>query len=204
MDYSVQLNKWQRMISELFPKGIPDKADWGKKEDIISVLDFIGKNDAYNHIFLPGSGGLDLEGAREAYEEGLIDLQLDNTAYLLKPSQLHFRKTPNLNWSYFYLETKEISYTGVYGDRELSVPGEELVEFSPGNYIDRGYWDEGEYNGETLPGEARLISRYTKGNFVIFSKSSIYNRTSGTYDGRHDKLGFSEFEKYINQAVNSR
>lgn len=124
---------------------------------------------------------------------------MDNSAHLLKPYKLHFRRTPDLSWSYFYLETEEIDYSGVYG--ELNTVEEELVELPTGKYIKRGYWDQGEYNGEPLPEDSRLIGRFKSGNFVIFSKASIYNRRSSTYDGRHDKMGFQKFEEYINQSV---
>jgi hypothetical protein len=202
MDPKKQIELWYSMLTELFAGGVPNSADWDDSNQIIKVLDFIGKHEAMNHTFLPRSGGLDLLGASKSNEEGLIELNLDNIAHLLKPKTLHFRwpEKSDVNWAYFYLETYEIDFSGVY--KSVTGPGEELVEISPGKYIKRDYWDLGEYNGEPLPREARLIGRYEKGNFVTFSKASIYNRTSSTYDGRHDKMGFDVFEKHIKKVAN--
>ena len=35
---------------------------------------------------------------------------------------------------------------------------------------------------------------------MIFSKNSFYNRTTGTYDGRHDKMSGDDFRLYIEKV----
>jgi hypothetical protein len=36
---------------------------------------------------------------------------------------------------------------------------------------------------------------------VIFTKASIYNQISDTYDGRHAKMSAADFREYIRRAV---
>ena len=47
---------------------------------------------------------------------------------------------------------------------------------------------------------SRQVTRQLKGCFVIFSKNSFYNRTTGTYDGRHEKMSGKEFRIYIEKV----
>jgi serine/threonine-protein kinase len=79
----------------------------------------------------------------------------------------------------------------------LISPYEELVEIDSGKYVERFNWEEGEFDGEPLPEQARLICRYLRGSFVIFSTRSIYNLVPDTYDGRHDTMSEQEFRTYI-------
>ncbi|WP_079529176.1 hypothetical protein [Halobacillus hunanensis] len=195
-----QLLLWTKLLHELFPNGVPNKADWDKKEDIMKVLKFVGEHKASNHTFLPESGGLDLVGADLATEEETIELLFDGNPQILKPKVLHFRwnQEADSEWAYFYLEAGELPDSKVYSN---SSNHEELAELDPGEYVDRGCWEKGEIGGQKIPRSARLIKRHRSGSFVIFSKGSKYNAVTGTYDGRHDKFGFKNFEKYISGTI---
>ncbi len=63
------------------------------------------------------------------------------------------------------------------------------------------YFDEGNYDEKPLPGNSRIVDRHIKGDFVIFQKTSTYNRITDTYDGRHNKMSTDEFRLYIEEKV---
>lgn len=196
-----QLPKWEEMIKTLFNGEVPLNKEWHDREDIVEVLDFIGKNNALNHTFLPQGGGLDLLGCTLSNENECIELNLDSIGHVLKPKRLIFQwfSDADYEWAYFLLESELLQPSGVY--EELLYPEEELVEISPGEYIQRGYWDAGEYYGKPLPKEARLIGRYLRGSFVTFSKASLYNANTRTYDGRHNKQSVESFKNHIQEVV---
>jgi serine/threonine-protein kinase len=151
-------------------------------------------------MFYPSGGGMDLEGAKLGLEDNTVELVIDpNWVDLIKPRRLVFENfDTDTQWNYFRIENEElepIDIENVYRDSE------ELVDIEPLHYIDRIYWDEGYYEGEKLPPSARLVSRYMKGDFVIFSKTSFYNHAPSTYDGRHNQMTTDEFREYIAQKA---
>lgn len=62
--------------------------------------------------------------------------------------------------------------------------------------------DLAKQNGYKVTDYSRQVTRQLKGSYVIFSKNSLYNRTTGTYDGRHDKMSAETFRAYIEKAYN--
>ena len=48
---------------------------------------------------------------------------------------------------------------------------------------------------------ARIVSRYFRGTFVIFPKSSPYNKDHVTYDARHDRMNSKKFRQYIEKCI---
>src|SRR5665648_91318 len=52
-----------------------------------------------------------------------------------------------------------------------------------------------------LPKNARVVSRYFTGSFVIFAKSSPYNKNHVTYDARHDRMNSKKFRQYIEKCI---
>ncbi|MCJ7674677.1 MAG: hypothetical protein MUO33_05935 [Sedimentisphaerales bacterium] len=199
---------WEECINELFPKGLPNSASWNNLTEIINVLNHIGRIPNNNHLFFPKSGGLDLTGAKLSNEDKCIELQFGTLCAVIKPHFLACEIFPSdLEWSYFRIETNKLSPSGVYDDLEGNY--EEVVELEPCHYVDRSVWDEGrlgyDENGNDipLPPNARPLMRYLQGSFVIFAKASIYNLTSSTYDGRHDKMSYDEFKRHIQEQVKS-
>ncbi|MCU3854157.1 hypothetical protein N8W35_13685 [Enterobacter roggenkampii] len=71
-----------------------------------------------------------------------------------------------------------------------------MVEIAPGNYLPPDCREISEYQGKPLPENARVVSRYIKGSFVFFCKSSTYNRISQTYEAWQN-VGEDEFRKLI-------
>jgi hypothetical protein len=202
MDFLERNTKdWIEILEKIFPTGLPEKCEWTNRNEIVNVLKIIGSVRNSNHMFYPRGGGLDVEGANISVEDNCIEIDTGGLIDILKPSRLIFHSfKADHQWNYFRLETAELKPSGVYETKDYS--DEELCELSPGNYVSRVYWDEGEYREEKLPPSARVVTRHFRGSFVIFQKTSIYNKNSRTYDGRHNKMTDDEFRKYIQNAIN--
>ena len=192
---------WVELQAKLFPTSMPEHVAWTKIRDIISVLNVLSGINGLTHIFMPDSGGMDLRGAREAQEEGLVELDLNGLTYYLKPKSLTFESFgADPEWNYFRLETEQIKPLRGKSSRESS---QQVTEKGPSEYGPYGekenYYDEyGHY-----PEGWRNVTRYFKGSFVIFQKTSTYNFTSSTYDGRHNKVSGSSFRDYIQRVADS-
>lgn len=201
-DFQVQNPRdWKRLIDGLFPIARPVRAKWEKPQEIITVLNQIGSVPSVNHLFFPDGGGQDLLGAAEANESGLISLDCDGTNYYVKPESLSFESfgdPEDYQWSYFRLALSPIPATGTYKDFDKAAHvAEELLELSPGEYVNRSSWDEGEYDGEPLPKEARVIVRLLRGSVVIFQKSSFYNQLPAAYLAPHNKVDSERFRQEV-------
>jgi hypothetical protein len=208
------LREWEATIKDIFKKfknPTPHNTEWHGEGPIIEVLNALGK-EQLSHMFFPTRGGQDLLGARPSVERDCIELLDGGCPTIVKPDKLtfHFFGEDNYEWAYFRLETRTLQPSGVYDDYDSDFykehPAEELTELSPGEYVDRSVWDAGYYGyderGEKrLPKEARVVSRAFRGAFVFFAKASTYNRTSGTYDARHNKMSSEEFEKHIAEVI---
>lgn len=149
-----------------------------------------------NHMFIPTGGGLDLQSVLKAQEEDCIIMCAGGAYFLVKPKMLILE---NINkdflWSYFRLELQQLMPIG----EECPIKSREmLTEDLPGHYIspicgNYGYYED----GTKLPDNYRVIDRFLEGTFVFFSKTSIYNRISGTYDARHNIMNTVQFRNYI-------
>lgn len=219
MDF-IERNKkdWIEIQEKIFHTGLPERKEWNNRNEIVNVLKIIGSIRNSNHMFFPRGGGLDVEGADISVEDNCIEINTGGLIEILKPSRLIFHSfNADPQWNYFRIETLNLEPSGIYEDKDYSdeenesspeenlsnfYSDEELCELSPGVYISSIYWDEGEYDGEKLPTSARVVTRHFKGSFVIFQKTSIYNRNSSTYDGRHNKMTDEEFRNYIQYTIN--
>jgi serine/threonine protein kinase len=192
--------EWQDLQKQLFPTSMPQRVIWEDLNDIVYILNTVGSIIALNHMFYPEGGGMDLEGAKLGLEPDTVELVVDvESVELIKPKRLVFENfNSDTLWNYFRLEIEPLEPTGIGGVYRGS---EELVEIEPLHYINRSYWDEGRYEDQSLPAGSRLVSRYINGNFVLFAKTSFYNRASSTYDGRHNQMTTDEFREYIAQKV---
>lgn len=191
---------WITIQKEIFPAGIPLRCEWSDREIIVSILKKIGAIENSNHMFFPTGGGLDIENANLAAEKDCIEIDTGGLYDIIKPHRLIFNSfNASPQWNYFRLEAAELKPSGVYKYEDESE--EELAELEPGRYVSRTYFDQMEYHGEQLPSTARVVTRHLRGAFVIFQKTSIYNRNSRTYDGRHNKMSDEEFRNYIQKQV---
>lgn len=198
--------EWIDVQNRLFPLTPPARASWINIDSIVQVLNILGARSNMNHLFFPGGGGLDLSSAiRSHREDGCIELITNGSSSLLRPKRLMFESfAADPQWNYFRLEADELSPSEVYEDIEdIDEHGyEELTDVGRHTYADRSCWDAGEYEGRSLPKNSRTLSRYFRGAFVIFQKTSRYNRIGDTYDGRHNKVNAEEFRQYIEKIVN--
>lgn len=198
--------EWSDTLLELFPNGVPTTARWTDLDAIVNVLKKVSSIPSLNHMFYPTGGGNDLTGVSKSNEEGCIELNTDGIFNVIKPKELTFEEiTLDNEWSYFRIELEELQPSGIY--KSLYYPTEELTELRAGKYVDRNIWDEGEYRGKPLPKSARVVIRFFSGAFVIFKKTSIYNRTGlkdDAYDGKHSKMSADAFRHYIQEAASRK
>ena len=169
------LNDWHIIHSLLFGSNIPQEKEWNDVSEIITVLQVLGKYPLAQHTYLPGGGGLNLQGGKRSNEPQCMELEFTVPA-IIKPLSLIFNGfSKNERWNYFFLTSDQMT-SSKSNDEELNVNNpfykEELVEINPGSYINREYWDSKQYNEQILPKGSRLVSRYFKGgSFVFFCES---------------------------------
>ena len=200
---------WKAMVQGLFVGPVPEKERWTNLPDIVRVLNVVGAKPDGNHMFLPKGGGLDLMKAIPSPSQiGCIELITDNVLYLVKPTELtlNWFGDEAAEWAYFRLEFGGLLSCG-FDESTAEDLRDDVIELTPGNYVDQSVREEGhlghDENGHEipLPETARDISRLLSGSIVIFAKGSTYNRTSVTYDGRHNKMTPVQFREYIQKAI---
>ena len=196
------LPQWVKLI-ESFDRTAPS-VEWRDIDQIIDVLNQVATIAPANHMFIPTGGGLDISGASRSHENGCIELHFRGWSHIVNPVKLTLENIDgDPEWSYFRLECGDLEPSGVYEDYDNDYGYEEVTEYAPNNYIDRGFYEQGEYgtdddgNPKPLPTGARVVGRYWNGSYVIFSKVSAYNRDSTTYDARHHKMSAKDFRIYI-------
>ncbi|MDM5283119.1 serine/threonine protein kinase [Peribacillus frigoritolerans] len=225
-----QLSLWKEMTEEIFGELPNDSIKITDRNRIVEVLNAVGKSKASNHTFMPSGGGLDITSARFSDEIGKLELDFGGSYIIVYPESLTFHPVgDDPDWWYFRLNTMPFERSGVYEEFEkeeeqveqvfkstieqsveeqMKYSGEEVLEIEAGQYVDRGFWDiqhiGHDENGEPipLPENARIVTRkFNGGAFVTFSKYSIYNQVSSTYDGRHAKVNDEKFHQYIVEIV---
>ena len=190
-------SEWKYLQNRLFPKTVPSHTEWRDIDSIIKILNDIGSMPGLNHMFLPTGGGQDIETAKCANEESCICLVAGGCNYIFKPHKLELENygKNDYRWSYFRLQLEPIE---PISDAIYEECRESLVEDFPGHYIVSDLANYGRYNdGTEFPKGYRQVDRFLNGSFVIFSKQSVYNHISETYDARHNKMSSIEFRHYI-------
>jgi len=197
---------WEKTIRELFPIAIPNNCLWKSIDSIISILNKLCSAGNLNHTLFPAGGGHDLTGAKKSSEKECIEFSTPNSVRIVKPKVLEFNYFPNnTNWAYFRLETAGLK--PIIPNIDPSVIKEKITELEPGHYVEKEIWEKGYlgYNEKNsrilLPKSARIVSRYFRGSFVIFPKSSPYNKNHVTYDARHDRMSSKKFRQYIEKCI---
>jgi serine/threonine-protein kinase len=206
------LAQWFEIQTKLFPTSFPTRVIWENNDDIIKVLNVLGSYDNLNHMFFPDGGGLDLENSKLTAERDCIELNFGGLIDIVKPKRLIFESFGfDPEWNYFRLELNELKPTGINKTREGEEPYEKLYDHEGVSEIHPGSYDkyeivEHKYDyiemGYEIPDTARQVTRWFRGAFVVFNKTSIYNQTSSTYDGRQNKMDTDEFRKYIQEWIN--
>ena len=195
-------SQWVEIIKSLFPYSLPCHAEWMDIKEIKNVLNMISHYDSLNHLFFPSGGGLDLEAVFDSYEEHCLELDFGGLRQIVNPRKLTFESVAeDFQWNYFRLECNPMK--PVLKSTPESEYDEGVSEISPLEYVDYGVMEDGDLakqNGYNVTDYSRQVVRQLKGSFVIFSKNSFYNRTTGTYDGRHEKMSGDDFRLYIEKV----
>ncbi len=195
---------WQVIQQRLFPTSLPSHSEWCDIDDIISILNIIGGIPSLNHLFFASGGGLDLEQAkRSSLEYGLIEVDL-GTPFIFKPKVLIFESFKAASeWNYFRLECEPIPALIEKSSKDIELVTEvNNTTYEPYSFLENyeyGYYDDDDEPELSL----RYVKRILRGAMVIFQKTSSYNLTSATYDGRHNLLSAAQFRNYIQKAINS-
>ncbi|UMQ43092.1 protein kinase [Chryseobacterium sp. Y16C] len=191
---------WRTIQFKLFPMNMPAYAEWTDLETICDIFNIIGGIEALNHMFFSNGGGLDLKGAKPSREDGFLELDF-GIAYIVKPIRLSFCSFGDaFEWNYFYLELGDIEH--IFYSHNGSEQLIELAsgEYKPYDYIESYYekYDDGE---NYVPSDYRTVIRLSGARLVAFKKTSSYNLTPSTYDGRHGKMGRINFRNYIKHLI---
>jgi hypothetical protein len=191
--------QWIDIQKEFFPSNIPNRVVWEKAETIVNILKKLALTEDLCHVFIPTGGGSDLIGAYLSYEENCIELDFGHTL-ICKPRRLVFESFDNdEEWNYFRLECDKLETSSYYQD---SLDRETLTELKPLLYTDANCYEYNDFDGKRMPKNARLVDRILyECSFVIFRKTSTYNKVPATYDARHNKMTTDRFRSYIEDAV---
>jgi len=138
-------------------------------------------------------------------EDDCIDFLPDeNLYYRCRPAKLHFEYFSESKWnSFFLIDCLPLAPEGVTAERDV----EELVEVSPGRFVNSSHYDSEEFEQEedgdknTPEFQRRYVSRFLRGKFLVVAKCSIWNRVNSTYDGRHNLMDCQQIRAQIQAAV---
>lgn len=200
------LAAWKQLVE----RRVGRHAFWGNEDlhGMVAMLNEVAVGARQNHVLFPDGGGYDLSGAALSHEKGCIELRFGGPTTIVRPVSLSMvvvDRDPLFEWAYFRLETAGLAPSGIYEDR-ADRPFEEVLELSPGEYVDRAYWDSGslgeDENGRRLPlpDGARPLTRHFQGPFLIVAKASSYMALD-KYIGFHAKWSAEEFRIAIQRLV---
>lgn len=190
--------EWAFVYKSLFNGLRPPMMPLEKREDIVQALSLLSRYTHLNYTMMPRFGGMTLDGASIAPEEGCIYLYLGFTC-VCKPERLVFRGFDDVSWNYFYLELSELTPVLTQHIEE------ELIEDIPGHYVDATYANLGVYDyesGNPLPTGWKQVMRVCKGAFLVVSKGGFYNSITSTDDGRHEHFSEEDFFGYMTSIKN--
>lgn len=198
-----QNSDWMFLTQQLFGENVPNSSVWREIDEIINVLNIVGRTPAYNHMLLSDRGGIDFSYAIKAVEKNCVYLyDTFGTCYIVKPKSLQYERfSEDYRWSYFRLDLKELTPVICEPEKRDS---EYLIEDFPGHYVDASGARYGVYDydsGKPLPERYKEVKRYLKGVFLFVLKNGPYNRISGTYDGRHGLMNSNDFRDYIESLI---
>lgn len=194
--------QWREAIRTVFGDVPPKSATWTHAGDIVRVLAPLARQ---NHALLPDGGGLDVIGVSSSRERHCIELQTtQESAIVARPRSMQFEYIESSpENSFFLIELDHLPPTEVY---ENSPNWEQLVELDD-EYLDYDVWQHGvlshDENGNEirLPEHARIVVRARGGKILVVAKTGLWNGTTSTYDGRHERMSAAEIRSAIERAL---
>lgn len=198
-----QASDWHFLNKQLFGLISPTSAMWSRPDQIVEILNIVGRTPAYNHMMFSDGGGLDFYRSELASEVGCIKLfDTLGIGMIVKPKCLYYEGFDEyFRWNYFLLELEDLEpiHEDTFGfDSEL------LVEDYPAHYVPASYVQYGVYDydkGDLLPEGYQTVWRYVRGKILIVMKFGPYNGISSAYDGRHGLCNNSVFRQYIDSLI---
>lgn len=188
---------------------------WTNPSDIVNVLNLISA-ESVNHTFFPDGGGMDLTGALiDKITPKNILVNFGSSYGLLEPQILRFEFIENasLEWSYFSLEPKPKTPTGITENLRRDRENEEIVHYESlfrlrsGQFVDsedtiqesdadqRANWREFGTN------ELYVLRTISSTPFLIFAKPSIFNLRINDYRTPYNKLPANELKTVIQSGA---
>lgn len=200
------LSAWRSVVEELAPSC--STISWTALPDIVRVLALVGRQAPDNATILPLGTMMDLTRAAPSSEPGCVELGFgfDDGGRVVRPAELQLvvpEGDPLREFAYFRLKLAPLAPSGV--SDETTLPFEEVVEVSPGEYVNFSQWEEGtlgpDADGDELPmpAEARRVVRHFNGVLVITSKGSWLE--SNAENLRHNERTAAEFRAGIEKVL---
>jgi hypothetical protein len=202
---------WTAKVDQLTTAGNATLSIIGVGPIIQALIPFMGSN--CNHAHLPTGGGFDFLSVCESREPGCIEFGIfSGTAVIAKPRRLLLeRLDSDPAESFLLLELADLAPTDTYGDRTRITERrqEEVVDIGRGDYIERRALHDGYYADEfgheqEVPESAQTILRLLNGQIMLVTKGSIWNGSSKTYLGIHDRLPSDAIRSAIQEIIDSR
>lgn len=193
-----QAKDWKHLSELLFNDLTPESAAYSGAQSVVKVLTEITHCQAYNHMFVPKGGGLDLDYVTSSAEDGCIKILGNGCWLIVKPRKLFFRGFRDIRWNYFLLETEDLQ--AVLSPEHNDGWYEGVVEDTPGHYVDDKDACYGVYDYDSgVPFPTGWISaeRVLRGKFLFVMKRGHYNQISATYDARHCDCTEQQFYELI-------
>ena len=190
--------EWNFIYKSAFSGTAPSQMVVEDAVQIAQILNSMARYGILNYCFLPYRGGVTISAANPAAEKDCIYIQQDHGALcLVRCKRLIVRcfKDDEL-WNYFFLELDKQPY--IHDD----LVSEILVEDYPAHYVYTEDWVYGVYDydtGERFPDGAKVVERYTHGNFLFVPKGCFYNSITEVSDGRHSYCDEETFYKYYSK-----
>ena len=195
---------WRHLKRRIFPFSQPEMAEWTELNDITKILNIICSKSYWNHTFLPDGGGLDFTSVRKSDEDGCIEFEMQGFCNIIRPLKLCFYSPEGElhgEEDYFLLIADELDFIS---NEQLELK-EIITQLSKTEYTQEECYNWDDFNGETLPQDARKVIRWRGGKFAIFMGSSRYNQKGiyidgkliNAYSGFHNTIDETEFFNYF-------
>lgn len=198
--------RWIAAIREAVGDNPPETSVWRTQAAIAAAAQPFTR--AVNHLLFATRGGHDIEALAYGHEPGTLVFRVrEGLIYTAKVESMaleYIAASPAESFVMFDLG--ELASSGFYEDRPDS-RSEELVELEPGRFAPREVWDAGyadrDEDGDEipLPESARLVHRLFNGRLMMVTKGSLWNGTSWTYSGLHNRMTNDEIREAIEIAI---
>lgn len=196
---------WNKAVDEALQDDVSSMI-WTEPEAIKNTLEhFIGSNLC--HVLYPTGGGLDWDHTAHTPEDGCLAMATSaRHVDVFMPAKMTLEKiSEDTLQSFLLLELKSLAADPI--EAKPSRERQELLEVPGQGYLERWHWDAG-YIGHdeqgreiAIPEDARLVSRWLRGSFLLTSKASLWNADPSTYDARHSRMDTSEIRAAIENAI---